>query len=261
MPSTNAFINKTRNARWAAEHRNCRTVRPWLAGAPPFGTSLPGVSMTMRFDPHPRWPIELRNTRGLHGMISAICPYPHTTRPLWALRPWQNGWAIHWYVPFGDSCAGRAIPAELYGRPITATFGQAVRLRSPVVVTRGRQRVRIDTITPVARASLGKSCPETRPSASSLHAACLDYAHRLAPSAMWWQWVKDRVAVGDVDVHTQPVRVDLGAKYGVIPAWDGHVVVECNAVARWLLESAARIGGFGSRAAFGFGWIRTTDVG
>lgn len=251
--------DRERNARWSAQHRKCTRLRPWLAGAPPYSAHLPGASMSMSLDPLPRWPIELRNTRGLHGMLTQILDVPHSHRPQWTLRPYGHGWAVHWIHAHGVRLSSRTIDAILYDRPTRVTFGPAVRLRSPQVSRRGHARITLDTITPVSRSAEGRTRPEERPSRETLTDACRDFAHRIAPSERWWDWVKDRVALDVVDIRTEPAHVPLGEKYGVIHGWQGSVDIDANAVARWLLISASRSLGLGARVAFGFGCIRITE--
>lgn len=260
MGASTEIANRARNARWCAEHRNCKRLRPWLAGAPPYDAHLPGMSMAISLDPLPRWPIELRNTRALHGMVTELSGVPHQRWPQWVLRPWQSGWAVHWMHARGFAFAGRTVDAVLFDRPTRVTFGPGVRLRSPQVARRGHARIRLDTITPVARAADGRTVPEVRPSRASMVNTCGDFARRIAPSDRWYEWVKDRIELDVVDIHTEPAHVPLGEKYGVVHGWQGSVDLDANAVARWLLISASRMLGFGSRVAFGFGCIRVTEA-
>lgn len=257
-PRRNLYARE-RNARWARAHRGVSSSNPWLAGAPPFAAHLPGASMTMGFDPLPRWPVELRNTRGLHGLLTSLLGLPHAHHPQWALRPWQSGWAVHWMHARGLGFAVQEVGASLYERPTRVAFGPAVYLRAPQIATRGRRRLRLDTVTPVVRAAEGKARPEVRPSTVSLGHALDDFAHRVAPSAPWFDWTRARIRVEAVEVATEPAHVELGAKYGMVHGWQGSLVVECNAVAHWLLVAASRIG-LGSRVAFGFGCVRTSEV-
>lgn len=252
---------RERNAVWAAAHRACEKQNPWLAGAPPYHTHLPGGAMTVAFDPLPRWPLELRNTPGLHGALTALGGVGHGARfPAFALIPWLSGWAVYW---FRDECLDRAnkrVSGALFDRPTQFAFGPLVRFRSPRVARRGRQRVRIDTITPIVIRSNGGATPCVRPAASNLVSAIgAEFLHRLAPSPEWDRYVAERIRMEMVRVDTQPATVRFGGKYGLVRGWEGSVIVEVNAVARWLLEVASRVG-LGGRTAFGCGRIRITEV-
>jgi hypothetical protein len=59
-----------------------------------------------------------------------------------------------------------------------------------------------------------------------------------------------------VDAQTEREEVLLRGKVGPVRGWSGSVVVETNAVGRWLLECAGRGLGLGGRTAFGFGRVR-----
>lgn len=259
MPSTDALVNRLRNARWAAANRNCSYLRPWLAGAPPYSVHLPGASMTIALDPIPKWPVELRNTRAMHGMLTDILGEPHERWPQWALRPWGSGWAVHWMRKRGIEMASSTVQATLFGRPTRVTFGPAVFVRSPVELRRKRERIRVDTVTPICRTSDGETRPQVRPCKDGIVNMLRDLAARISPSDRWYEWVKPRIAVDNIDVATEPAHVPIGDKYGVVHGWQGNVTMEANAVARWLLIAGSRIG-MGSRIAFGFGWSRVSTV-
>ena len=62
-----------------------------------------------------------------------------------------------------------------------------------------------------------------------------------------------------VDAETQPATVQLGGKFHGIRGWTGHVIVEGNAVARWLVQCAGLVG-LGGRTALGFGRVRVMEV-
>ena len=54
-------------------------------------------------------------------------------------------------------------------------------------------------------------------------------------------------------------RVDAG-RDGRVRGWEGSLVIETNAVGRWLLEVAARGWGLGGRVAMTFGRVRVEDL-
>jgi hypothetical protein len=248
--------NRDRNARWCAEHRKSLRPQPWLAGPPPFGTHLPGVAMSIGFDPHPRWPIALRNTRGLHGAITTILSEGHRPRlPLFSLFPIERGWGVHFWCERGTRFALRRFNAALFDRPTAFSFGPAWRLRAPSIARRGRQRMVIDTITPVVIRADGGAKRCVRPTSIALQDTLA--GEWLQRFGLEYLRERDLVRVECVEVDTEPVHVPIGGKYGVVHGWAGRVVVECNAPARWLLEVGARVG-IGSRTAFGCGRIRVS---
>ena len=249
---------RDRNARWCAEHRACTNRQPWLAGAPPFAPHLPGASMSISVQPAPKWPIEMRNTRGLHGAMTAILDIGHMPRfPLFALRPWKSGWAVHWWHPSGVALAGKTVHGTLYDRPTVFTFGPAFRLRAPTVRRRGHQRVRLDVITPVIFRTQGGARECVRPTGDAFLGTL--GGEWLTRFGLAWMRERDLIRVETVDVRTQPVRVHMGDKYGTVAGWEGSVDLDVNAPARWLLEVGARTG-LGSRTAFGFGRIALTEL-
>jgi hypothetical protein len=73
-------LSRERNREWCAEHRSVTRRNAWLAGAPPFASHLPGVTMSIAVAPAPKWPIALRNARGLHGAMTAILDVGHQPR-------------------------------------------------------------------------------------------------------------------------------------------------------------------------------------
>lgn len=254
------LYERSRNRKWCETHRNVRNRCEWLAGAPPFHTHLPGTAMTISLDPVPRWPIELRNTRGLHGAITAIVNQGHGRFPNWALVPWLSGWVVYWLGDGGIQFANRSVDGVLYDRPTQFHFGPPVRFRSPSIEKRGRRRIRIDAVTPVCIQSMGRTVPCVRPSkdsiATALHGSLVE---RITVSRPWLEFVRESMRCEQVECNTEPCHVPLGGKYGVVPCWQGSVVVEANAVAHWLLAVAERTG-LGGRTAFGFGRIRLTEL-
>lgn len=244
---------------WSETHRNVRRANHWLAGAPPFDRHLPGASCTIEVRPVPKWPIELRNVRGLHGALTSLLGLQHDGRyPNFAIRPWLSSWSVHWLAD--TRLAGGSFNGALYDRPTEFRFGPAVKLRAPTGIRRGRQRVRLEAITPVVIRTDGGARHCVRPTAESLIGTLAgETLNRISPDPAWTAWVRERVKLETIEIKTEPSHVDMGGKYGSVPGWQGHVDLEVNAVSRWLLESAARIG-LGSRIAFGFGWTRVTVI-
>lgn len=259
-----ARILQTRDrcARWHEARGGKPGSQPWLAGAPPFDTHLPGGAMSIAIEPKPRWPIALRNTRGLHGAMTAALGIGHVPRwPTFALRMTDlspSGWAVYWWHEAGAKLAMTTFEGHLYGKPATFTFGQLFRLRAPLVKRRGRRRLRIDTITPVCVVNTGRTTEHVKPTQGNLLGTLGgEWLHRFG-----LQYIKERdlLRLEVVDVQReQAARVELGGKFGTVSGWEGSLVVETNAVGHWLLETAARVG-MGSRTAFGFGQVRVTEV-
>lgn len=262
------LVKRACNARWCAEHRGCKRERPWLAGAPPYGTHLPGGAMTLAFDPAPAWPMELRNARGLHGALTALRGKPHERFPAWSLTPWGAGWGVYVAdLAEARAWAGRRLSGTLWDRPTNIRFGPLVRWRAPDTPKRGRSRVRIDSITPTIVRSMGGKNLCTCPTADILRGALSgELLYRLSPTHRhdtpdedaWTQWVRPRVQLDLVERHTEPVHTPIGGKYGDVAGWQGYMIVDVNAVALWLLQATERATGFGGRVAFGFGRIRVT---
>ena len=70
---------------WADENRGVKRRQPWLSGAPPFESHLPGGFLEMSIDHPLRWPIEHRNVRALHGALTALTGDHHPIVPRFAL--------------------------------------------------------------------------------------------------------------------------------------------------------------------------------
>jgi hypothetical protein len=225
--------------------------------------------MTVTFDPLPHWPAELRNLRGLHGAISALRARDHHDRfPAWSLRPWLNGWAVHFLDDAeAREWAGKSFHGALWDRPTRFSFGPLVRMRAPVVSRRGRSRIRLDVLTPVVLRTDGGAKPCTLPTAEAILGALRgEMLYRLSPSHRddapgqdaWTQWVRPRVRLQIAERNTESCHVPMGGKYGVVSGWQGYVILDVNAVAYWLLVAAERTIGLGGRGAFGFGRIRVS---
>lgn len=249
---------RERNRAWCAEHRGCVKPQPWLYGQPPHLPYLPGGGVTIAVAPAPRWPIEHRNVRALHGLLTTIVGLPHQRFPEWALVPWPSGCGWGAYFRQDDvarAVAGRTHTGVLFDQPITATMGPLVRIKAPDVRRRGRQRLTISTITPVVIESADRTVTRAVPIASSiLSALTVNLPERLGLVGF-----DAASAVLDVVSHeTATDTVPVGGKWGDVNGWAGAVVVECNAVARWLLEAAARGPGLGGRTAIGFGRVRVS---
>ena len=253
-------VNRERCAKWyAAKRGDGQSLRnPWLLGAPICGAELPGGICDFTIEPSPKWPIDLRNTRALHACMTNVLGISHTKNLAdFALVP-----GAPWRLYVRDSgvlCAvanGRH-EAKLFGRGVVVSFGAANPLLTPVVKTRGRRRLTIETLTPVSmrhgvtengvRVFRSFDAPTSENIASALSGMFL--------SKLGISMPHERLALNMIGHETKPVTVPIGGKYGDVVAWKGTVALETNAVGEWLLRCATMIG-FGGRTAFGFGRIR-----
>jgi hypothetical protein len=224
--------------------------------------------MSFTFNPAPKWPLELRNARGLHGALTSLRDKSHDRYPAWSLSPWMLGWGVYVAdLTEARAWASHGFNLALWDRPTTICFGPLLRLKAPVPPRRGRSRVRIDAITPIVTRSMGGTNPCTCPTNATLRGALNgELIYRLSPTHRhdapgedeWTKWVRSRVQIEIVARHTEPAHTPMGGKYGSIAGWQGYVVVDVNAVALWLLLATERAMGFGGRVAFGFGRIRVT---
>lgn len=251
--------NRARCAAWYAARKPDREERPWLLGPPPFGDFLPGGAFTLEFAPAPRWPLELRNARLLHGVMTALTAIPHhETIPMFTLIPMDHGRG-RWAVWIADDAvarrlSGHAWPAAVAEQSVLVRCGPFARLRSPQVERRGHQVVRIDTLTPITIRSMGGAVTRVNPTEGNLLSTISAWLpRRLGLDSL-------RLCFRLLEKRTETTRTDLGGKFGVVLGCHGHFIADVNAPMRWLLECAARGLGMGGRTAFGFGRIRVEDV-
>lgn len=251
--------NRLRCARWyAAKTGGLGEQNAWLMAAPSFGPYLPGGGMELRIEPHPKWPIELRNTRALHAMLTELTGLEHNQVPPFAAVPWRcrSGWGI--YVRDEQTArklAGRTHDAVLFDKPVQVTTSLLFRLRTPAAPRRGHQQVRVDAITPICIRNDNSETTYTSPIAGNFISTL---GRHLAPR-LGLSLSTDDLRCEIVSKETQPETVPLGGKYGNVRGWTGSVVLEVNAPARWLLDCAALIG-LGGRTAFGMGRISVSNA-
>lgn len=249
---------RERCRRWSAEHRDCATARPVLRGAPPYVGRLPGGSCLIDIQPRPRWPIELRNTRALHGVLTALVGKDHVDhRPAWALRPSREspcGWAVHWLDTDALELAGRAHQVSIFNEDRILTLSPALPVSAPRVLRRGWRRLQVDTITPVCSTTMGRTVTRLEPTAQQIRSAL-----RMLPPRIGLSVPDGDLLLELVEREYEAERVDCGGKYGVIRGWVGRLVVETNATGEWLLRVAETLG-LGGRVAFGWGSIAVSEV-
>jgi hypothetical protein len=247
---------------------------PWMLPAPPFGPHLPAIAVPLTLTP-PR-ALTLAQVNPLHGALTQALDRPHTN-----VADWSLSFADHAVSPScvvacfrsGEDVArlrsqpwplrlGRERHVVTVGRPWTA------KLKTPPAPPPGRYRVRLDTVTPVViKHSVRRegerdhrsNVHHQRPTAWNLISTL---ASTLAPR-LGISVLREEVAVEILRAHAEPTRDVLrgtGSKIRMHAAgWEGHLELQVNAVALWLLRCAARGMGLGGRVAFGFGQIRLTE--
>lgn len=241
-----------RLAQRAAHKREMYAARkdPWQFPPPPYAEFLPGRGLGLTIMGRIRFPIDLRNARLVHGLVTACIGKPHTRpAPGFSLVPWSGGLGVYVHGEDWRELAGETIGAAIADQPVQARFGPVWRMRSPRV-RRGHQRVRIVAHTPVVIRNSGARWLTDATADHLIGTLRSSLAERLG-AAVRTEDLRVEVLTSDVRV----VSTDLGDKYGRIPGWQGTVDVECNAPARWLLECAARGWGLGGKTAFGFGRV------
>lgn len=252
--------NRERCAKWYAEKTGVTSMAPrapWLLGAPIYGEYLPGGVCELDIYPASKWPIQLRNTRALHGCVTSIAGRPHTKNLAdFALIPGDK-----WCVYIRDEDVAVALAdgkheSQLFDKRVMVRFGQLRRLPSPIVAKRGRRLLGFETQTPISmRRGITKDGVRVfeqydAPTAANIKAAIGgSFLGKLGVSVS-----SDRVCLELISAETRSVSVPIGGKYGDVVAWEGRCIVETNAVGEWLFRCAEMIG-FGGRTAFGFGRI------
>ncbi len=252
--------NRARCRAWSADNRGVRRAQPWLLGAPPYGEYLPGGAFSLRITPAPKWPIELRNTRALHGLATVLIGEEHhPNQPGFVLIPSNassSGWGV--YVPSAEAAlrlAGRQHAGVLFDREVLVSCGPMHRIKAPKVTTRGRRRLRIDYVTPACIRSSASRAVHVSPSGANLCATMADWL----PRRLGVEIGDDDMRLRVVERCTQPETVPMLGKYGTVRGFVGHMIVETNAVGEWLFRCAETIG-LGGRCAFGFGRIKVSGA-
>lgn len=262
---------RARNRAYDVAHRRSMNAKPWLLGQPPHGVYLPGGGCELYVDPLPKWPVAHRNIRALHGAMSAILGEAtgeahdpggegRSRWPNFSLVPWPRGslgWGVYWRTAPGAALAGHTFQGVLFDRPTTFRFGPLVRVRSPKIARRGHQRIIVDAVTPVCVTTMGRTVWHLRPTTTILHSALTNTLPGRVGLPL--DFDPSTACLDVITDATRVERVEVGSKFGVAKGWVGQVVVEVNAVARWLIEAAARGPGLGSRTGFGFGRIRVSE--
>lgn len=242
--------NRERNAKWCAEHRGVKERNPWLIGAPPFSSFLPGRGVGIQVLTRLRFPLDVRNARLVHALVTACIGKPHPAHaPGFSLVPWSGGLGVYVHGEDWQQIAGQTVGAAIADQPVQVRFGPVWRMLAPKV-RRGHQRVRVTSYTPVVWRNSGARYITDVTAEHIIASLRGSLAERLGASVR-----TEDLRVEVLGETTEIVRTDLGGKYGAIPGWRGTVDLEVNAPARWLLECAARGWGLGGKTAFGFGRV------
>ena len=245
-----------------ARLRGSPVGQAWNLGPPVYGEHLPGAVCTLSVDPRPRWPMEHRNVRALHGMITAALGTGHgLLDPDFALMPVRSrfGWAVYfWDYADAERLGGTDVPAQLFDQRVTLSFGVPWRRKAPKIdKPRGHRLLRIDAVTPVCSQSSGRSEIRTCPTTDHITSALTS---NLPRRLRMLDWGAGRLALRLVSHETQPGTIFLGGKYSVVRGWIGSVVVDTNAVGEWMLRCCEVIG-LGGRTSFGFGRVEVSSAG
>ena len=254
-----AVRNRERCAEWAKENRSVVNAQPWLLGQPIYDAYLPGRAFGIEFKTKIRWPIELRNSRLVHGMVTKCLGQPHIKGfPMFSLVPWAGGLGV--YVHSGDwsVIANRTMQAQLADQKVEVRFFNMSQMRTPQITKRGRRVLTIETLTPVSCRNCGGNTIYTEPDEENLLGTLRS---SLAPRLGLAKMPHEHIVLKLLGHTTTTEEVELGGKYQGKPivGWHGIVTLEANAVTHWLLECAARGWGLGGRTAFGFGRIKLVE--
>lgn len=229
---------------------------PWLLASPEAEHAGCYLALTM---PSRRMP--LARTRHLHGALSHAYDGAHGDRVgAWSLVPSPDG--IGWGVLFlrretAERLRGTSHPTKLRECGEALTFSPTLHaMRAPASMRHGRYVVGVDTVTPVVWTSMGRTTACERPTAQTFVASLGRVALALGLV------VTERdVAVARVESEMRREAVRVGGKIargpvrGEVHALAGRCIVECNAVAAWLLACSAIVG-LGGSTTMGFGRVR-----
>lgn len=254
--------SRIRSAEWARLHRNCRRRKPVLMGAPVCASAhMPGLGFVLHIEPRPRWPIQLRNTRAVHGMVTALLDMPHQRWPEWALLPVNLG--CGWAIYVRDTGVAerllekRSVASLLYDHGVTVTFSSPWRSKYPRITRRGWRNLRIDAITPVVIRSMGGTVHRPFPTKTGIISALTnDFPARVGVELERATDLELELVSSDARTETTP----MGGKLSHFKGWLGSVVVRTNAIGEFLLRCASAGPGLGGRTAFGFGRVVVSHV-
>lgn len=249
---------------------------PWGLPVPAYGPHLPAVAAPIALSPART--LTLDHGNAIHAAITYALGRPH------------DGRAAEWSLSLvnldtSPSCVvvcfrDRADMERLRARPWPMRIGNvehqavagrpwAAQLKAPPAPPPGRYRVRLDTVTPVVIKRSVKT-DDDRPHGRNVHHVrpvawnLISTLHSTLAPRLGLKLLREEFAVEIVEVHAEPTRDVLRGSGNRIrmhaAGWEGHLVLDVNAPALWLLECAARGMGLGGRVAFGFGQVRITRL-
>lgn len=248
--------NRERFRRWD-DQRATRERNLWLAGEPVNLRRAPGFSTEVLVLPETR-PVLLRDAVGLHGALTKLCGVPHQPPlPTFSLIP-GDPWCVRWLREPGD-VLGRVHDGYRVGdREVSIYLSLPLIDPLPRRWRRGRNRVQIDTVTPLIlpatrRTGHGPALHHRELTTATLFAALDGFARRVCG-------------------EPQPIAVEVAGSEGAI--WEerslpghwgkatlvtGRWTVEANYPAARLLEAASVVG-LGARVALGYGRVVITPL-
>lgn len=224
--------------------------------APPYGSHLPGYSMSISLEPN--LVIQSHHRQLLHGLLTKLIGEDHDSlTPAWRLFPvdYGCGWGVHAYdETTAKKLLSRVWPGRIGKHGCRVTFSRKTALKSPAL-KRGKHRLTVTAITPVCIRAEGEY--RQQPTAGNFlwslrHRVCSHLGLDIPVEAMH---------VKILDTRTTPRTEKLGEKVGYVRGWVGEVDIEANAIAAWLLYAASWCTGLGSRTAWGMGTIRVLPNG
>lgn len=252
------------NRRRCARHYKTQNHNPWLLGAPPFEKHLPGGGLEIHIEP--RMTFEHRHISALHGAMTSITGPHDRNVPNFTLVPWSNGCGWGLLLRHGDQARALARTTHqvrLGSGRVTVRLGNLYRILAPRVSKRGHRKLRIDAITPVCvRCTTNRETGWARLYTAPTSGNLLSTLIKMTPQRIGLWVEEDSARLEMLERDTVPATFRLAGRdgrLGNMRGWVGHCVVDCNAVAHWLLLVAERIG-YGGTTAFGFGRIRVSDA-
>jgi hypothetical protein len=218
--------------------------------------------MEIHFEQHLTF--EHRHLSALHGIITSLTGAHDRNVPNFTLVPWHRGcgWGVYCrHSDMARALAGTTNAVRLGSGIVRLRFGSLYRFKTPRIDRRGHRRLRIDSITPVCvRCTNGADNTQklyTAPTSGNLRSTLA----MMTPKRLDLLVDESTVMLEMLERHTIPATLSLAGRdgrLGNMRGWTGHVIVDCNAVAHWLLLVSERIG-YGGTTAFGFGRIRLSE--
>lgn len=254
----------------------------WALPSPEHAAPL-ALAVELRLSQHgePRQRVrDYGGARVLHGALHRAVEVGHSrAAPAWSLVLPTDRSARLWLVAYRAEILERLPRSVLLAgddAPHDLALGLRSVLRAPRPRAPGSYRVRVRCETPLvlrkgisgAQRRAGELDPhELQDDPQTLTGSLLQVAHRVGLPPLRETQLVAQVVARDLervldDDGEDGVRVGshwrIGQERGRVCALVGWVDVECNAVARWLLDCAALVG-LGAKTTLGFGRVRVED--